>query len=97
MTKRLRRLYSVVVVCSLFLPPTSVRQCSAGVCATLDTTRARQVFTASACGFNLNNWTYPLFVSIALFQRAAEWAATGEVTLPLPSDFPAPDQASVRH
>jgi len=33
---------------------------------------------------------------IALFQRATEWAATGKVTQPVPSDFPAPDQASVR-
>ena len=33
---------------------------------------------------------------IALFQRAAEWAATGKVTQPVPSDFPAPDKASVR-
>ena len=33
---------------------------------------------------------------IALFQRAAEWAATGKVTQPVPSDFPTPDQASVR-
>ncbi|MCU0874349.1 MAG: ThuA domain-containing protein [Pirellulaceae bacterium] len=33
---------------------------------------------------------------IALFQRAAEWAATGKVTQPAPSDFPTPDQASVR-
>ena len=33
---------------------------------------------------------------IVPFQRAAEWAATGKVTQPVPSDFPAADQASVR-
>jgi type 1 glutamine amidotransferase len=33
---------------------------------------------------------------IALFQRAAEWAACGKVTQTVPADFPAPDKASVR-
>ncbi len=28
--------------------------------------------------------------------RGAEWAATGKVTQPVPADFPAPDQASMR-
>jgi type 1 glutamine amidotransferase len=31
-----------------------------------------------------------------LFLRGAEWAATGQVTQPLSSDFPSPDQASLR-
>lgn len=33
---------------------------------------------------------------IALFQRAAEWAATGKVTQAIPADLPSPDKASVR-
>lgn len=33
---------------------------------------------------------------IATFQRGAEWAATGEVTQPLPADLPTADKASVR-
>ena len=33
---------------------------------------------------------------IALFQRAAEWAACGKVTQAVPADFPSPDKASVR-
>lgn len=33
---------------------------------------------------------------IALFQRAAEWAACGKVTQAVPADMPAPDKASVR-
>ncbi|NLF71710.1 MAG: ThuA domain-containing protein [Candidatus Anammoximicrobium sp.] len=33
---------------------------------------------------------------IVLFQRAAEWAATGKVTLPAPADLPTADKASVR-
>ncbi len=33
---------------------------------------------------------------IALFQRAAEWAATGKVTQAVPADVPAADKASVR-
>ena len=30
------------------------------------------------------------------FARGAEWAATGKVTIPVPSDFPAPDKVSLR-
>ena len=33
---------------------------------------------------------------IATYQRGAEWAATGQVTQPVPKDFPGPDQPSVR-
>jgi len=33
---------------------------------------------------------------IVSFQRGTEWAATGNVTQPLPSDFPTPDAVSVR-
>jgi type 1 glutamine amidotransferase len=33
---------------------------------------------------------------IALLQRGAEWAATGNVTQPVPADFPGPDRLSVR-
>lgn len=33
---------------------------------------------------------------IVLFQRAAEWAATGNVTQPVPDDFPTADQARIR-
>lgn len=33
---------------------------------------------------------------ILTLQRGAEWAATGKVTVPLPDDFPKPDQISVR-
>lgn len=33
---------------------------------------------------------------ITTFLRAAEWAATGEVTLPVPEDFPTPDKVSKR-
>lgn len=33
---------------------------------------------------------------IVLFQRAAEWAATGQVTQPVPADFPTADTATVR-
>jgi type 1 glutamine amidotransferase len=33
---------------------------------------------------------------IALFQRAAEWAACGKVTQAVPADFPSPDKATVR-
>lgn len=33
---------------------------------------------------------------IATFQRGTEWAATGKVTLPLPSDFPTADKVSQR-
>lgn len=33
---------------------------------------------------------------IATFQRGAEWAATGNVTQKVPSDFPGPDQPSIR-
>jgi type 1 glutamine amidotransferase len=33
---------------------------------------------------------------IATFQRGVEWAATGNVTQPVPDDFPGPDEASVR-
>jgi len=33
---------------------------------------------------------------IVTFQRGAEWAATGKVTQPLPSDLPTADEASVR-
>ncbi len=32
----------------------------------------------------------------ATFQRGAEWAATGQVTQPVPKDFPGPDQPTVR-
>jgi hypothetical protein len=31
-----------------------------------------------------------------LFLRAVEWAATGRVALPIPADFPGPDQTSLR-
>ena len=30
------------------------------------------------------------------FARGTEWAATGKVTIPVPSDFPGPDKVSVR-
>jgi len=30
------------------------------------------------------------------FQRGAEWAATGKVTIPIPDDFPSKDQSSAR-
>lgn len=33
---------------------------------------------------------------IVPFQRATEWAATGQVTQKVPADFPGPDQANVR-
>lgn len=33
---------------------------------------------------------------ITLFQRAAEWAATGKVTVPIPPDFPSADSVRVR-
>lgn len=33
---------------------------------------------------------------IATFQRGAEWAATGQVTQPVPKDFPGPDEPTVR-
>lgn len=33
---------------------------------------------------------------IVTYQRGAEWAATGQVTQPVPADFPGPDQPSVR-
>ncbi|MFO0816773.1 MAG: ThuA domain-containing protein [Pirellulales bacterium] len=33
---------------------------------------------------------------IAAFQRGTEWAATGQVTLPLPADFPSADKVSQR-
>jgi type 1 glutamine amidotransferase len=33
---------------------------------------------------------------IATYQRGAEWAATGKVTQPIPTDFPGPDEPSVR-
>ncbi len=33
---------------------------------------------------------------IAAFQRGTEWAATGQVTLPLPTDFPSADKVSQR-
>jgi type 1 glutamine amidotransferase len=33
---------------------------------------------------------------IVTLQRGAEWAATGQVTQPIPSDFPARDQISSR-
>ena len=33
---------------------------------------------------------------IATFQRGAEWAVTGDVTQPVPGDFPTADQLSVR-
>jgi type 1 glutamine amidotransferase len=33
---------------------------------------------------------------ITTFQRGAEWAATGKVTQTIPSDFPKPDQTSLR-
>jgi type 1 glutamine amidotransferase len=33
---------------------------------------------------------------ITTFLRGSEWAATGEVTLPVPEDFPGPDASSVR-
>jgi type 1 glutamine amidotransferase len=33
---------------------------------------------------------------IVLFQRAAEWAATGKVTQAVPADFPTADKATVR-
>jgi type 1 glutamine amidotransferase len=31
-----------------------------------------------------------------LLQRGTEWAATGSVTIPLPSNFPAADRTSIR-
>jgi hypothetical protein len=30
-----------------------------------------------------------------ILARAVEWAATGAVTIPVPADFPGPDQASL--
>jgi type 1 glutamine amidotransferase len=33
---------------------------------------------------------------ITVLQRGAEWAATGKVTVPIPSDFPTADKVSVR-
>lgn len=33
---------------------------------------------------------------ITLLQRGTEWAATGEVTIPVPADFPTADKVSVR-
>ena len=33
---------------------------------------------------------------ITVLQRGAEWAATGEVTVPIPEDFPGPDEAVQR-
>ena len=33
---------------------------------------------------------------IALLQRSTEWAATGKVTLPVPSDFPTAESTSIR-
>ena len=33
---------------------------------------------------------------VTTFQRGAEWAVTGEVTQPVPEDFPSADQVSVR-
>jgi len=36
-------------------------------------------------------------VFIVTLQRGAEWAATGKVTQPVPSDFPVADKASVRN
>jgi type 1 glutamine amidotransferase len=33
---------------------------------------------------------------ITTFKRGTEWAATGEVTLPVPDDFPTTDQPSIR-
>ena len=33
---------------------------------------------------------------ITTFQRGTEWAATGKVTVPIPSDFPAADKLSQR-
>lgn len=33
---------------------------------------------------------------ITTFLRASEWAATGEVTIPIPDDFPSPDKVSKR-
>jgi type 1 glutamine amidotransferase len=33
---------------------------------------------------------------IAAFQRGTEWAATGQVTLPIPADFPSADKVSQR-
>jgi type 1 glutamine amidotransferase len=33
---------------------------------------------------------------IVTYQRGAEWAATGQVTQPVPADFPGPDQPRVR-
>ena len=30
------------------------------------------------------------------FARGTEWAATGQVTIPVPSDFPGPDKVSTR-
>ena len=33
---------------------------------------------------------------IATFLRGTEWAATGEVTLPIPEDFPEPNKISQR-
>jgi len=32
---------------------------------------------------------------VTTLDRGAEWAATGEVTIPVPADFPAPDKVSV--
>ena len=33
---------------------------------------------------------------IVLLQRGTEWAATGSVTIPIPSDFPTADKTSIR-
>ena len=33
---------------------------------------------------------------ITTFLRGAEWAATGEVTIPIPDDFPTATKSSVR-
>lgn len=34
---------------------------------------------------------------MTLFQRGVEWAASGQVTVPIPSDFPTADSVRVRH
>jgi hypothetical protein len=31
-----------------------------------------------------------------LLQRSTEWLATGDVTLPIPDDFPGPDRVSIK-
>ena len=33
---------------------------------------------------------------VTTFQRGAEWAATGKVTIPVPADFPTADSVSLR-